>query len=1164
MATPEYGSTEYGQGEYGGQPPQSKNVSSQVGTQFDLAINGVGLKLVPGKKSYDKHAAQTYSFNPKSLFKQGDGAALNASDLYYWQRLEHSKWDGGETYEPWQPDPADPRRLSHKYSKSFGFDTSDPHRLSVLREAYTSPTYDFVINTDTPIAYWKLADAPPTIVQGVGGIRPWWRSSYRSGVSVSQQVYEQEDNPKQFGTTTPSGVTLGYAPGPISFGSSDTAALFDGAAGAITSGKLDFSSNQTPPNWSLECWAKPLRTDQSAIMALIGSNITPAGGNTSYQTTILGDTPSIYYPLNDTVTTTAVDKSGNARNGTYSGTYTQNEAGYTGSASTLFGGGKVTSNANSPVNTTPFTIECWFYATSATGPHWLIASGDPGVAVSVGNCGGGTPDNNLNWQIHRNDGSNNVGQICSFPASQLNKWHHLVCNFYLNAGQLFMDTYLDGSLVGSAGNLGVFGGSFNAGTFQIGNWTFGNPGAFAGYISDAAVYPANLNLTQVNNHYNAAPGTSSTQPGGFAIGLSDGAGNVGTHFSAYLPGVGWKDSTQVMTTAWQHLAITYDGASIRFYYNGNLVATVASSYSAATAFGSIGARQSSTGVLEKFFNGALGQVATYNTTLSAARVLAHYQRGTGAISFHLLQDAGGNVGNYARFIETFNGNIYVNQKNTNVLYSTNGGDSWTNIAIPGGDGTDIVAMWSKGDKIYVATANNVYTGDQGGLATFNGGNPALAGVTAGIYYSGQIYVGIGTSLYYVDPATGIKTQLFNTNNFTITFIEAFQGKIWFGGTNNRMTRLWTWTNNTLPPSPANGVGQQVQDGTVPYGFIVRSSCVYLNLLCLGGTVAGDTTTEGQGAVYYITSSGQFGQLCVLGPQMKDIRGTGTDWGVRSLWGAENRLYMGYSFNTGIARYDFTNGSFSTHLTAPNPSFGMGQPLGLYGTGLGLPVLAVCFFNGKAMFAVGTTGDVWRESTKKVAQAQLEESEFLELPFLPKIIDGIEGSHSPLQTGQAVEVEMSFDNGLTWSSMGVNQTPGTDHFDFPLTNIQGNHWRSRVNAYRGADLTLAPEIYNWSVRFAPYNSPKHEWVIDCYLPTIQQASLGAVLTDVGAKLLTQLWSSRENGTVIDFVDADRKRYRVLVIELKQQEINQRPVRASANQLQMGATITVELLEVARVS
>ena len=153
-----YGSGLYGQGLYSGAADARRVQAARVGTDFHVMLNGVGLRLVGGKKSYDKHAAQTFSYNPKSLFKQGDGAALVAKDLYYWSRLEHSRWEGGETYEPWMPDPSDPQRLNHRYESSFGYDVSDPHRLTHLREILPAPSYEFVLQKDSPLAYWILGD----------------------------------------------------------------------------------------------------------------------------------------------------------------------------------------------------------------------------------------------------------------------------------------------------------------------------------------------------------------------------------------------------------------------------------------------------------------------------------------------------------------------------------------------------------------------------------------------------------------------------------------------------------------------------------------------------------------------------------------------------------------------------------------------------------------------------------------------------------------------------------------------------------------------------------------------------------------------------------------------------------------------------------------------
>lgn len=1170
----------YGQGIYGGTPTAARG-SNRTGTDFDIFLNGVGLKLYPqGKKSYDKHNAQTFSYNPKTLFKQGDGAALAARDLYYWTRLEHSRWDGGETYEPWAPDPSDPTRLNHKYAESFGFDVSDPHRLTHLREVFTSPSYETIVGTDAPLAYWLLAD--------------------HNGQS---QMFDQILNNRTPGTYA-GNVTGDILPGPV-VNDANPVTGFDGlTAYGATGGQIPFNSTSvTPTNaWSLEAWVNHAVLPQpSAVMALIGTE-SPAGS--AWNAAVVADSPTHRYRLDEaspgTGGHTVLDSGVGTHMNLWAGDYrftgqatgitvgaslvngdTDNSYNFPGSGQGIVEYDK--NNAAQYQETTTvnnFSVEVWCSPTAlpAASDQTIVIIGDWDTVRIGGFMIRGT-DFHIVWNTA--DVLFDTGVVAA-----VNGLYHLVgtldssnkLNLYVNGVHVLGPT----SVTPSASGVGI---AIGAGTQNGG----GQQKWFNGRIDEVAVYDQTI-LTQarVSAHYDA-----SNPVGGFGMAVGDGAGGTGSLLCAKLPGVGWVNSgysfaTEGLTSgkylpwwqrpklgpvdlslfnggastlssgspnyqgAWYHVVLTYDGTSIRFYVNGALVGTVAATPKSAPAHAIVGATGaiSSTGVVSNtsnYFKGLLCMVAVYSTTLTLARIQAHYNQGTGATSAVTLTPNQ----SYARFVETYNGNLYINQSTTNVMYSTDGGGSWTGIPIPGGDVTAIAALWSKGSKIYVATANNIYTGDQSGLATFNGVNPAIAGVTAGIYYSGQLYVGIGTSLYYVDPATGIKTLLYNTNDFTITFIEAFQGKIWFGGTNGRATRLFTWTNNTLPPSPANGTGAQIQDGTIPYGFIVRCSTVYLNTLLIGGTIAGDTTSEGQGAVYYVTSSGQMGQLCVLGPLMKDIRGTGLDYGVRSMWGALNMLWMGYSYNTGIARYDFGPGAFSTHVTIYKSRGSLGQV-----------VLAVAYYNGKALFAT-KDGNIWKESSNKVNLAYLVESEFHELPFLTKMIDGAEGRHSALLDQQRVQVEMSFDQGSTWNLLGENSNLGSESFDFPQDGVASTHWTSRILSYRGTDATKAPEINGWSIRFAPQNSPKHEWLLELYLPVLQRTVTGAVLTDAGNKLLAQLWASRESGTRVDFTDRDGKKYKVLVVEMHQREVHYQPPRASAGQSQISSTIEVELLEVQAV-
>jgi concanavalin A-like lectin/glucanase superfamily protein len=84
-------------------------------------------------------------------------------------------------------------------------------------------------------------------------------------------------------------------------------------------------------------------------------------------------------------------------------------------------------------------------------------------------------------------------------------------------------------------------------------------------------------------------------------------------------------TTLVTTGSWQHLVGTYDGATMPLYRNGVSVTSLPkvgtiTSTTVALYIGAISATGS-------FFDGRIDEVAVYSRALTAAQVLAHYQRG---------------------------------------------------------------------------------------------------------------------------------------------------------------------------------------------------------------------------------------------------------------------------------------------------------------------------------------------------------------------------------------------------------------------------------------------------------------------------------------------------------------------------------------------------------
>jgi hypothetical protein len=82
-------------------------------------------------------------------------------------------------------------------------------------------------------------------------------------------------------------------------------------------------------------------------------------------------------------------------------------------------------------------------------------------------------------------------------------------------------------------------------------------------------------------------------------------------------------------TRWDHLLLVHSGTSLIFYVNGAAVGSVAANAALNTGAGLLALGR--TGASAQFyFNGAIDEVAVYNTALSAARAAAHYSAGVTA------------------------------------------------------------------------------------------------------------------------------------------------------------------------------------------------------------------------------------------------------------------------------------------------------------------------------------------------------------------------------------------------------------------------------------------------------------------------------------------------------------------------------------------------------
>ena len=238
-------------------------------------------------------------------------------------------------------------------------------------------------------------------------------------------------------------------------------------------------------------------------------SVTPASCLTSpYSVAVAADSPTLWYPLNDTAGTTAHDNSATLHNGVYQGGVTLGTACPTtcGTAVTFNGSTGYVSNANTITSPATFSIEAWFKTTTTTG----------GMIAGFGNTVTG-PSTNYDRHLYMN----NAGQIYfgvasnqtvhSTAAYNNGSWHQAVGT----EGPAGLQLYIDGALVASAStptsSAQTYTGSWRVGYDSLGGWT-SNPQSnyFAGSLAEASFYNAQLSAARVAAHYAAATSASLT------------------------------------------------------------------------------------------------------------------------------------------------------------------------------------------------------------------------------------------------------------------------------------------------------------------------------------------------------------------------------------------------------------------------------------------------------------------------------------------------------------------------------------------------------------------------------------------------------------------------------------------------------------------------------
>ncbi len=221
---------------------------------------------------------------------------------------------------------------------------------------------------------------------------------------------------------------------------------------------------------------------------------------------ITDDVPQIWYRLDDTSGTNAVDSSGNNRPATYRGGYTlgatracKNDS---GTAVTLNGTTGYLSSTQAFTIPTTLTEETWFRSSSTKG----------GLLVGLGNAQTGA-STTADRQLYLTDAGKvsfsvstggTAKTITSTKTYNDGAWHHAAATLS-GSGTIL---YLDGVQVASSSSAtsgASYSGYIRIGYDNLSGWSDAPSSPFlAGRLDDVALYSTVLSAADVASHYNAA------------------------------------------------------------------------------------------------------------------------------------------------------------------------------------------------------------------------------------------------------------------------------------------------------------------------------------------------------------------------------------------------------------------------------------------------------------------------------------------------------------------------------------------------------------------------------------------------------------------------------------------------------------------------------------
>jgi galactose oxidase len=233
--------------------------------------------------------------------------------------------------------------------------------------------------------------------------------------------------------------------------------------------------------------------------------------SSAYGQQIDADGPAVYWPLSDAAgSTSAADLSGNRDTGVFSSTGVTYQTaspveGSSGDGITLNGGSVVQTQPQETLSS--YSEELWFKTTSTAG----------GNLATFGDSPNGTGSNTQQDRSIYMTAAGNVAfgtspqqmvAIQSPDSYNDGQWHFVVAT----QGADGMNLYVDGKLVASNTTSGAqsYLGYWQLGGTTSAGWPNASTGAFAGSMSDAALFASELTAAQIQAEYDASPVSDPT------------------------------------------------------------------------------------------------------------------------------------------------------------------------------------------------------------------------------------------------------------------------------------------------------------------------------------------------------------------------------------------------------------------------------------------------------------------------------------------------------------------------------------------------------------------------------------------------------------------------------------------------------------------------------